>query len=882
MSKADQQLHDEFEHHLRMRAEELERTGLSPAEALRQARLEFGPIESIKEECREQRPANWLFDLGRDIRHTLRMLRRSPVLSAAAVLSLGLGIGGNTAIFTLIDSLLLSELPVERPSELFAVKWKAEKDPPLRMIDGAVEKAPLGETGTIGNPFSFAAYEQIREQMPVAGFINPQLASVSADGRAESATVQAVSGNYHSLLGVPPYRGRLLRGDDDSAGAPRVAVVSYRYWKNQLNSDPAAVGRTVRINSHVFEVAGVTPPSFYGHEVGAYPDLTIPLRMVPLLGGHLQEKDQPFSNSGYWWVKLIARIPNGSPPTERQNAAFLASLSEQPADAQSTPALRFEPAAKSLSDVRRHSSAPLQVLMGMTLLVLVIASANVANLLLARAVARDKEIVVRLSLGASAGRLMRQFLAEFLVLALFGAALAVLFASGLVSLLVPLLPGHREVHLLNDGAPNLHILLFTAAIALLVTLFFGLWPAHQAATRQLQPSLPKRKARFTGALLVSQVALATVLIVAAGLFAATLRNLYQTEFGFAKERLVLFTVDALQSGTKPAQAYPFYRDLQRRLEAMPGVTMASASLIRPMSGGGWWDAGRLAGVSQLVRYAVHPSLPGYQETLGLHLQTGRLLVEADQNAPVPRVVLNQTLARALFGTEDAVGRTFQHGGRGSGPLAEVVGVVADARYENVRGKWTPTLYRLLIPARDFEFGNLTFVVRTAVEPSSLATAIRTTVRDLNPDLPVVDLRTMDQQIDTLLRQERLFALLCGGFALLALLLASLGLFGVLSYRVNRRQTELGIRLALGAPRFALWRMVVAEGWRWVAAGAVLGLLGAAQLTKLVQSYLYGLDASDPSNWIAPLALLLASAAIAVAVPAWRACRLDPMTALRRD
>lgn len=865
-----------------MRAEELERTGLPPAEALRQARLEFGPIESLKEDCREQRRANWLFDLGRDMRQALRMMRRSPVLAAAAVLSLGLGIGGNTAIFTLIDSLLLRELPVARPSELYAVKWKAEKDPPLRMIDGAVVKAPLGETGMIGNPFSFAAYVQIRDHMPVAGFINSQVASVSANGRAESATVQAVSGNYHSLLGVPPYRGRLLRADDDSPGAPPIAVVSHRYWTNQLSSDPLAVGRTVRVNNHAFEVIGVTPPSFYGHEVGAYPDLTVPLRQVPLLGGHLQERDQPFTNGGYWWVKLIARIPNGAPPTERQNAAFLATLTEKPVDAQSTPALRFEPAAESLSDIRRQSSVPLQMLLGMTVLVLLIASANVANLLLARAVAREREILVRLSLGASAGRLMRQFLAEFLVLALFGAALAILFANGLVGWLVPLLPGQREVHLLDGGAPNLHILLFTAAIALLITLFFGIWPAHQAATRQLQPGVPKRKARLTGALLVSQVALATVLIVVAGLFAATLRNLYRTEFGFPKERLVLFTVDALQSGTKPAQAYPFYRDLQRRLEALPGVTMASASLIRPMSGGGWWDAGRISGATKLVRYAVHPTLPSYQETLGLQLQAGRMLVEADQKAPVQRVVLNQTLARAMFGTEDAVGRTFQHGGRGSGPLTEVVGVVADARYENVRGNWTPTLYRLLVPDRDFEFGNLTFVVRTAVEPTSLATAIRTAVRELNPDLPVIELRSMDQQVDTLLRQERLFALLCGGFALLALLLASLGLFGVLSYRVNRRQTELGIRLALGAPRFALWRMVVAEGWRWVAVGAVLGLAGAAQLTKLVQSYLYGLQASDLSNWIAPLALLFGSAAIAVAVPAWRACRLDPMTALRRD
>jgi predicted permease len=878
MSRADQQLHDEFEHHLRLRAEELERAGIPPTEALRQARLEFGPIESLKEECREQRPANWLFDLGRDMRHTLRMLRRSPVLAAAAVLSLGLGIGGNTAIFTLIDSLLLSELPVERPSELYAVKWKAEKDPPMRMANGAVDKAPLGESGSIGNPFSYPAYERLRDQMTLAGFQNAQLANVNATGHAESTSVQAVSSNYHSLLGVPPYRGRLLRLTDDQPGAPAVAIASYRYWKNQLASDPLAIGRTIRINSHAVELVGVTPPSFYGHEVGAYPDLTVPLRQVPLLGGALREKDQPFTNADFWWVKLIARLPNAASPTDRQNAALLASLSTAPSDPQSTPTLRFEPAAASLSEIRRQFSEPLQVLMGMMVLVLFIASANVANLLLARAVARDKEILVRLSLGASPGRLMRQFLAEFLVLALLGSILAVVFANGLVGLLIPLLPGREEIQLLDGGAPNVRILAFTASVALLVTLLFGIWPARQAATRQLQPGLPQRKTRLTGALLVSQVAIATVLIVGAGLFAATLRNLYRTEYGFDKQRLLLFTVDALQAGTKPTDAYPFYREFQRRLEALPGVTLASASFIRPMGGGGWWDTCRVPGNPKPVPYAVHPSLPNYPETLALQLRAGRLLVEADQKAPIQRVVINQSLARKLFGTEDAVGRTFQQGWRDSGPLTEVVGVVADARYEHVRGDWTPTAYRLLVPDKEFEYGELNYVIRTAVDPTTLATAIRA----LNPNLPLVDLRTMDQQVDTLLRQERLFALLCGGFALLALLLASLGLFGVLSYRVNRRQTELGIRLALGAPRFALWRMVVAEGWRWVAAGAVLGLLGAAQLTKLVQSYLYGLEAADPSNWLAPLGLLLASAAVAVALPAWRACRLDPMTALRRE
>jgi predicted permease len=878
MSQADQQLHDEFEHHLRLRAAELEASGLPPAEALRQARLEFGPVESLKEECREQRPAFWLFDLGRDMRHTLRLLRRSPVLAAAAILSLGLGIGGNTAIFALIDSLLLRELPVERPAELYAVKWKADKEPPIQRMTGAIQRAPAGETGSVGNPFSFAAYEQLRAQMSLAAFLDSQLASVRASGNAESASVQAVSGNYHQLLGVPPYRGRLLRGDDDIPGAPPVAVVSHRYWANQLASDPSTIGRTIRINSHAFEVVGVTPPAFYGHEVGAYPDLTIPLRHVPLLGGYLQEKDQPFTNAGYWWVKLLARVPGGAAPTERQNAAFVACLAEAPADAQSTPTLRFEPAAESLSGIRRQFSEPLRLLMGMMILVLFIASANVANLLLARAVARDKEILVRLSLGASAGRLMRQFLAEFLVLALLGAAFALLFAQGLVGLLIPLLPGHQEIQLLVGGGLDLRILGFTAAVAFLVTLLFGIWPARQAATRQLQPGLPQRKTRFTGVLLVAQVALATVLIVGAGLFAATLQNLYRTQFGFQKERLILFTVDTLQAGTKPAQAYPFYRDFQRRLAALPGVSLASASVVRPLSNGGWWDSGGVPGAAKPVQYAVHPSLPGYQETLGLQLRSGRFLVEADQKAPVPRVVINQSLARKLFGTEDALGRTFHQGHRGSGPLVEVVGVVADARYESVRGDWIPTVYRLLHPDRDFEAGDLTFVLRTAVEPASLAPAIR----QLAPELPIVELRTMDQQVDTLLRQERLFALLCGGFALLALLLASLGLFGVLSYRVNRRETEIGIRLALGAPRFTLWRMVVAEGWRWVAAGAVLGLCGAAQLTKLVQSYLYGLEAADPVNWLAPLTLLLASAAAAVALPAWRACRLDPMTALRRD
>jgi macrolide transport system ATP-binding/permease protein len=885
MSKRDRELNAEIEHHLQALAAELERQGVAPAEAMRRARIEFGAIEAIKDECREERRGNWLLDLGRDMRQALRMLRRSPVLAAAAVLSLALGIGGNTAIFTLIDCLLLRALPVERPSELFAVKWRSVKNPEdavVRMMNGSVDKARDGQGGVVGDPFSFRAFEALQRTMQVAGYLGAQPASVNATGVAEAVSVQPVSGNYYGLLGVAAYRGRLIQPEDDRAGAPMVVVASHRFWRNQLAADAGLVGKTIRINNQAFQLIGVTPPEFFGIEVGANPELSLPLRHAAILGGSLNAANAPYTNDTFWWVKVLARVPVAGVSLDAGNATLRGSLAAEPKSAETMPRLWLEPAADSLSEIRKQFSRPLQVLMGMMALVLFIASANVANLLLARAVARDKEILVRLSLGATAGRLTRQFLAEFLVLALVGAVLAVGFAYGLVELLVPLLPGQSAITL-TDGDPlQWRVLGFTSLVALLVTLVFGMGPALQAARRSLTAGPSRVRSRLTGGLVVSQVALATVLIVGAGLFATTLRKLHQAELGFEKERLIVFSVDALQSGKTGPQIYPLYRELQRQLAALPGVTMASASQVRPMSGAGWWAVGRAKGAAEPTNFAMHTTLPGYMETLGVKMREGRTLGEADLEVPLGRVVINETLARQLFKDQRAVGQTFHLGWQPTAPLVEVVGVARDARYESVREKMKPTVYMLLPPKGQFDFADVTYTVRTAMEPTAMMGSIRKVAAGLDPNLPLVQFRTMEEQIDDLLRQDRLFAWLCGGFALLALLLAALGLFGVLVYRVNRRTTELGIRQALGAPRWGLWRMVMGEGARWIALGAVLGSMAAWQMTKLIQSSMFGFQANDLRYWVAPMALLLVVAAVAVAVPAWRACRVDPMEALRRD
>lgn len=878
MNPKDQELNAELDHHLRALTADLEKKGHSPAEALRRARLAFGPLESIKDECRDERRGNWLFDLGRDMRHALRMLRRSPVLAAVAVLSLGLAIGANTAIFTLIDCLLLRSLPVEAPEQLQVVKWTSAKHP-----DDAVVKTMNGSVdddhGYVGDPFSYPAYLALRAQMPLAGYLRADLCAVRAGGAAETAMVQPTSGNYYALLGVRPFRGRLLVGADDASNAPPVAVVSYRYWTRSLAADPAAIGRTLQINNRQFQIVGVTPAEFFGHEIGSYPDITIPLTQVTVLGGSVAEKNQPFTNRMFWWVKLITRAPVAE--VGRLNATLVNSLAVPPGRPETTPSLRFEPAAESLSGVRREFSEPLRILMFMVALVLVIASANVANLLLARAVAREKEITTRLALGASTGRLMRQFLAEFLVLACLGSLLSLAIAYGLVQAILPLVPGRGEVAILESGPWNPRILAFTAGVSLLVTLLFGLWPARQAAFRRLSATTPKL--RLTGALVVGQVALATVLILGAGLFVQTLRNLYNSQLGFAKDRLILFTVDVLQTGAATKAAYPFYREMQRTLAALPGVEAVSASQVRPLTNGGYWNRAHSApgaGVEKRFGTAVHPSLPGYLETLGVAVTQGRTLTEGD--GPLHRVVINDVFAEKMFATPNPIGQTFRLAGDPKAPLFEVVGLARNARYEKVRGELSPIVYRVLVPDSDFDYGEMTFAVRTYSNPASLLPAIRETVARLNPNLPLVEVRTLDQQIEDHLRQERLFALLCGGFAVLAVVLAALGLFGVLAYRVNRRQAELGIRLALGAPRLRLWWMVVGEGWRWLAIGLGIGAVGAKYSTSLVQKFLYGLQAEEYANWAAPIAVLVLVGTMAVAVPAWRACRVDPMVALRQD
>lgn len=866
MTPDERKLQAEMDDHLRSHAADLESQGLSPAEAMRQARIAFGSVEAIKEECREQRPGNWLFDLGRDMHYAWRMLRRSPVLAATAVLSLGLGIGANTAIFTLIDCLMLRSLPVERPGELFAVKWQSKKHPDDAVLRFSNGSSSGDKDGNVANYFSLASYGALRGKMQVAGFLEANAASVRVDGPAESAQVQLVSGNYFNMLGVKAYRGRLLLPADDEANSAPVAVVSHRFWRKHQE----IVGTNIRINNKDFQVIGVTPPEFFGHEIGTYPDLEIALSKVATMGGPVDERLLPT----FWWVKMIGRFPV-TPDLGPLNATLVHSFVAVPSSADTTPALRLEPAAQSLSGLRREFSEPLFVLMLMVTLVLFIASANVANLLLARAVAREKEIQIRLALGASAGRLTRQFLAEFLVLSLLGAALSLGIAYVLVQAILPLVPGEGEVTLLDNSPLNLRILGFTTSVSLFTTVLFGLWPARQAARSRLATGSPKR---FSGALVVMQVAFTTVLVLGAGFFVQSLRNLNDQPLGFVRERLLLFSVDVLQAGVPAAAAPAFYLELQRRIRELPGVSAASASLVRPMTGGGYYNQIAL-GNNKFVQSALHPSLPGYQEALGVGLRAGRMLTASDS---LDRVVINETLATKIFGQGNAIGGTFEIGGLPPRKMVEVVGVARNARYERIRGEAPGVLYRHLDPATDFRGGALTYVVRTTQDPAKLLPEIRKTASSMNRDMPLVDVRTLEEQVDELLRPERLFALLCGGFAGLALLLAALGLFGVLAYRVNRRQTEIGIRLALGAPRFALWRMVLMEGWRWLAIGTAMGVLAAYQGVTYVQSFIYGLQVAELRNWVAPLATLFLVGTAAVAIPAWRACRVDPMVALRQD
>jgi len=867
----------EMEFHLAERADELAAEGMSPDEALREARRRFGNPTVQKERTRDVDVLVWLDSLAGDLRYAARALRASPAFALVAILSLGLGIGATTAIFSLVNALMLRPLPVDRPHQLVQVT----------LGDGSSD---------LPNP----VWEEIRDRADVFDGVFAFTANqfnLAAGGPARPVAGNWVSGGYFSTLGVRAALGRVLERADDARGCPAVAVLGHGFWKSEYGGDPGVVGRTVSLDGHPFTIVGVADAAFTGVQVGTSSQVYAPLCAEAAVRGAGSFLDQRSA----WLLAVIGRPREGVTPEQLRArleaaspAVFAATVPPDfPPEMQKSflkNTLAARPSPTGLSSVREQYGAALLALMGVVGVVLLIACANVANLLLARSAARRREMAVRLAIGAGRGRLVRQLLTESVLLSLLGMAVGVLFARWASELLVRML-GRSSGMVWLDLSLDPRVLGFALAASLATGVLFGLAPAWRST--RVDPHAAMKGGGEAGhggrprlgmgrALVVGQVALSLVLVAAAGLLLGSFARLAALDPGFHRDGVLLTTVRSPGEPLSEEQANAARREILERLRALPGVRGASASSITPISGAAWngivtVDGRAPAGEAEDMAYFNGIS-EGYFSTMGTRLIAGRDVGPSDREG-APRVaVINQTMARRFFGDASPLGKRF-HSEPGSREL-EVVGVVADAKYRSLREATLPTAF---LPIAQAGPGPPWFVLEVLAEgpPSALTAAVASAVAEVDGSLSL-EFNTMAAQVDASLRRERLLATLSGFFGALALLLAMVGLYGTLSYGVARRRREMGIRLALGAQRARMLRMVLGEvGWM-VGIGVVIGTLAALAGMRLVASFLFGVTPSDPVTLVVSALLLAAVAVAAGAAPAWRASRLDPMAALREE
>lgn len=837
-------------------------------------------------------------NMFQDLRYGMRLLGQTPILTAVAVLSLALGIGANTAIFTLIDAALLRKLPVKNPDELVLLRWKGGRKVPFKSLMGGIDMREGQSTST---SFSYPLFEQFRDRnevfSDVFAFAELYQLSANVDGISEVIGGQIVSGGYYSGLGTQTVYGRPISPDDDRAdGAQPVAVISYSYWQRRFGRDPSAVGKTIYLNGSAFEIIGVTPSEFAGTmQVGSAPEITVPMatqtRVMtsgPILG-----------ESSNWWVQIIGRLKPGFNREQAQatldvilQQSVLESIKDTERD--SDP-IRLEASSGSrgLNESRDEYSYPLFILMGVVGLVLAIACVNIANLLLSRAATRQKEMAVRLALGASRFRLIRQLLTESVLLAMIGGAMGLIFAQLGKDLLVGLLAGNSNQLILNLKL-DLPVLGFTAGVSILTGILFGLAPALRATRIDLTPalkdnarSMSRGKSLLSKSLLIAQVAMSLLLLIGAGLFVRTLRNLGNVELGFNAENLLLFRIDPTLNGYQGAKVANLYDRMVEEIQAVPGVRSVSISRHPLLSGS--------AAISNIVlpgqteppaewdfRVFIQQVRPNFLETMEIPLLFGRNLSASDDEKSLKVAIINETFARTYFPAENPIGKRFSFARRSKNTEEiEIVGVAKDAKFSSVRNETPATVY-LPYMQSVANLGQMNFEVRTAGNPNDMVAAIREAAQRADSNVPLFAVKTQSEQAEQSFSQERLFAQLSAFFGLLALLLASIGLYGIMSYGVARRTREIGIRMALGAQsRNVLW-LVMRETLVLIFIGAAIGLPLALAATKLVSSMLYGLEPTDPMTVAFATVFMTAVAAFAGYLPARRASRVDPMVALRYE
>ncbi|HTP30888.1 MAG TPA: ABC transporter permease [Candidatus Acidoferrales bacterium] len=886
----EEDLDRELRAHLEAEAEEQQESGLSPEQARFTAQRHLGNITVLKETVREAWGWTSLERLGQDVRYGLRLLRKNPGFGIVAILSLALGIGANTAIFGLIDALLLKSLPVRDPQSLLFL----------------AKQAPQGWDPD----FYYETYQRLRARQPffreLAAYGERVRMNVSVDGMAESTMGQLVSGNYYAVLGVPPVAGRVFTPEDDRIpGAHPVAVISYPYWQRRLAGSPGAIGRKVLIDGTPFTIVGVTPPGFFGLEVGDAPEISVPIMMQPQV---MPDKENWLgrAHNTVDWLILFGRLqPDVTIPQATSGLqALFRNIQSQLADeiglGKATwrqewveAKLVLVPGGAGLSHLRRPYTGALYVLMGAVGLVLLIACANVASLLLARASARQREIAVRLAIGAGGARVIRQLLVESLMLSGLGGALGIALSYWVSDLLVRFLSvGGPPLRL--DLSPDWRLLGFTAGISVATGILFGLAPAIRGAGFELASVLKQggRGAsppqRFARALSVVQVALSLVLLVGAGLLVRTLHHLDRIDAGFPRGHVYTVSLSPRGSDQKNGPNGPrlnrLYLDLLERVRAIPGVVSASLA-GEPPTMRGYGRPFRIDDGRQVVAHQ-YPVYPAYFATLGSAIVQGRDFGPADMAEGAPLVaIVNETLARRAFPGESPLGKRIVCTGRisigESGSPCEVIGVARDIPYATLKDEPRNAIYMTFLQAPTGR-GEMELMVRAAGNRTGVPAHLRREIAAIDPYLPAFEVRTLANDVDAALMRERLMALISTVFGALAALLAAIGLYGVVAYSVSRRSQEIGVRMALGALPRRVLALVLGETLALAGVGIACGLPAAFGATRLLAGFLYGVKPADPVVFFAGAGLLTATAVIAGCIPARRAARIDPVAALRDE
>jgi predicted permease len=899
--QADQDLDQELRYHVESKTDEYIAKGMTPQEARRAALIEMGGVEKRKEECRDTRRVNWIQDLLQDVRYGLRMLRKSPGFTAVAILSLALGIGANTAIFSLINAVALRSLPVPNSQQLVLLEWSAHKQPNATSFSrygGCPADAPGSSSSSVtGCSVSYPMFEQIRSARDVfsgAFCFTRMVTWLKINNHPGEVWGMNVSGDFFSTLGPRAVTGRLLEPSDDVPGAMPVIVMSYRYWQAQLGADSTVVGKTALINGQPVRIVGITDRSFPELDAGTVVDFWMPLTSQHALFPQAQSRTDPRSLS----FEVMARLKPGVTTKRAEaevNAMFVQGTTSGPTaifKPDDEPQATLASAAAGLASLRTMYAKPLVVLMTVVSLILLLACANVAGLMLVRSSARQKEMAVRRALGAGQWRVTRQLLTESVLLSAAGGGLGIAFAEIAAKSLVVFLSANSFIPLQIDVGIDGHVLWFTLGVSTIVGILFGLASALRGSRVDVAPTLKlsggntrnsgRQSSRLSRVLVVAQVAISTLVLVGAGLLGLTLFHLETTDAGFKTDNLLLFEVNMRASGITGFDNPRFdelNRELQDRLAAMPGVSSATYSMIPLLAGGSFDGEFSIPGAVSVSEATVDELGvgPDFFETMRIPLLAGRTLTRADfepSARPTP-VVVTQMFARKIFGNNDPLGRSLSE--KGPQPTQfRVVGVVGDTKYESVRNDPQPAIF---MPDKR---SSPTFELRTQGDPKALMSMVRSAVSQVNPDFLILRMMTQSEEIDRTIYQERLVATLSILFGLLALTLACIGLYGLVAYGVVRRTHEIGVRMALGAQRHQILRLTLMQGLVLTLVGIVVGIGAAASVTRYLVSLLYGVRPTDPWTFGGIAILLGIVAACACYIPARKAMRVDPMVALRHE